>query len=256
MEEKKTAKISVSTFFLIFAIIIIIIMGFFTFKFYNDKKLADEEIEKLNNQINTMESSITNLQTTIDNVSNALNNNSSNSNSKYSEITEELKGIDVLYVTDAIKNGNNYTLKGVIYTQYTLTDEECSSIVNKGSMVIDNETYTVKNSDSSNEYDLFRPNNQYPLYKIKESTSSGYYLECQAQIYNVWKLTDQYKQITVSGNTKVLDEYNENLTVEDLFSNYASSNPLDTTSPDASKTFKFKFENGKCTEVINAMTAV
>ena len=37
MEEKKSNGISVSAFFLIIAIIVIVAMGYFIYKFYNDK---------------------------------------------------------------------------------------------------------------------------------------------------------------------------------------------------------------------------
>lgn len=43
MEEKKALKISLSTFFLILSIIVIIIMSFFLFKFYNNKPIEVEQ---------------------------------------------------------------------------------------------------------------------------------------------------------------------------------------------------------------------
>lgn len=263
MEEKNVAKISLSTLFLIIAIIVIIIMGVFIYKLNNDKVSANKEIANLNNQIKSLESTVSNLQGTIDNISNTINTSKNNadttSSNKYDTITEELKGIDVLYITDATKVGSSYTLKGVIYTQYTLTDSELQKILNDGSFSINNETYTIKKSNSANEYDLFRKNDDYPLYKLKKSNSTDYYLEAQAQISNVWKMTNEYKEITVPSNTKCsvnFDYEEEYKTVEDVFKNFKSSNPIDTTNPDDSKTFTFKFENGKCIEVISTLTSV
>ena len=49
------------------------------------------------------------------------------------------------------------------------------------------------------------------------------------------------------------EKYN---TVEDVFKNFEETKPIETTNPSAEKTFTFKFENGKCVEVMNAFTAV
>lgn len=55
MEEKKVAKISLSTFFLILAIIAIIVMGIFMYKFYNEKVEATKELEEQQMQLFTDE---------------------------------------------------------------------------------------------------------------------------------------------------------------------------------------------------------
>lgn len=78
MEEKKTIKISLSTFFLILAIIVIVIMGVFIFKFYNDKKVADSEVKDLNNQVIGLESTINNLEGKINSLEGTVNSNTNN----------------------------------------------------------------------------------------------------------------------------------------------------------------------------------
>ena len=85
MNEKKPIKVSLSTFFLLIAIIIITVMGYFMYKLYNDKVKATDKIEQLNNQINTLQNSANQLQTNINKISkeNNLENNtvvSNNSN--------------------------------------------------------------------------------------------------------------------------------------------------------------------------------
>ena len=60
-------------------------------------------------------------------------NTTNKTENKYSEITKELDGIDVLFVTDAIENPDNtYTLKGVLYTKFTLTKSELEDAVKNG----------------------------------------------------------------------------------------------------------------------------
>ena len=51
MEEKKVTKISLSTFFLILAIIAICVMGYFIYKLNDDKTKATEKVSELNNQV-------------------------------------------------------------------------------------------------------------------------------------------------------------------------------------------------------------
>ena len=59
MEEKKTTTISLSTFFLILAIIAIVVMGFFIYKMYNDNQASQKHINELNSKINNLERSST-----------------------------------------------------------------------------------------------------------------------------------------------------------------------------------------------------
>lgn len=62
MEEKQVTKISLSTFIIIIAIIIIAVMGYFIYKLYNDKEMANNQIASLNNQINKLENINNDLQ--------------------------------------------------------------------------------------------------------------------------------------------------------------------------------------------------
>lgn len=82
MAEKKSIKISLSTLFLIFAIIAIVIMGYFLYRVYSEKTTATEEVTNLNNQVNSLESEVNSLQGTIDNISNTINSGTNNTTSK------------------------------------------------------------------------------------------------------------------------------------------------------------------------------
>ena len=65
MGEKKTNQIGISTIFLIFAIIVIVIMGYFVYKFYTEKTFSNKEIERLNNQLNQLEGQINTIKENI-----------------------------------------------------------------------------------------------------------------------------------------------------------------------------------------------
>ena len=79
MDEKKPIKVSLSTFFLILAIVVIIVMGFFMYKLYNEKVAATQKVDNLNNEIDTLENTVNNFQEKIDSISNTINSNTSNS---------------------------------------------------------------------------------------------------------------------------------------------------------------------------------
>ena len=73
MNEKKPIKISLSTFFLIIAIIVIIVMGIFIYKISVDKIKAEEKAEVLNSEVTELEGAVDNLQGKIDSISNTIN---------------------------------------------------------------------------------------------------------------------------------------------------------------------------------------
>lgn len=73
MEEKKATKISLSTFFLILAIIAIIVMGIFIYKLNNDKTIEIQKSTELQAQVNSLNGTVSDLQGKIDNISKTIN---------------------------------------------------------------------------------------------------------------------------------------------------------------------------------------
>ena len=243
MENKKSSIFNLFSFFLI---IIIAIMGCVIYKFYVDKKEIEEDLTSLNSQINKLQEN-ENAFTEVP-----------NTDIMYKEITEPLDDIDVLYVTKMIDNNDEtYTLRGVLYTQYTVSNEELNKLVKRGAMDIEGIVYDIK-EESNNEYGLYSKDVDYPVYKFKQKDSNNYYLEAQAQIMDVWKLTEDYREITISKDTKCEMVFDEELyqTIEDVYQVFEESEPIDTTNPRTSNSFTFEFEDGKCVTVINVCTAV
>ena len=185
--------------------------------------------------------------------------------SKYEKITEELNGIDVLYVTDVIDNKDSYTLRGVIYTQYLLSNSEFEQIIENGSMTLEGSKYIIEKVTSSDDYYenyqfyLFPEGENYPVFKVNRASGKGYYIETILyEVPDVWKLTDRYKEITITKDLKCKMESERDegyKLVTDVFKNYKSSTPENTIRPDKDKTFTFKFENGKCVELISEFTS-
>lgn len=252
-QPKKNFSIGLTTVLLFIAIIAICVMAYFLFKISNEKQESTENVEKLNSEILELKDTIYDLELKLK--ENEANSSSSVSSNEYTQITKELDGIDALYVTKVLENNNTYTLQGVIYSRYALDKNKLDAIVKNGELKLNNSTYIVKPSDKANEYELIDPNSNVAIYQIKQNNSNLYYLEAQVQINDVWKLTDSKMQITVDKDTPITVDYtDEKSTVEDTFKNYKETNADDTTNP--SPIYNFKFENGKCVELIRVTSAI
>ena len=291
MEEKETIKVKLSTVLLIIASLVIIVMGVIIGIMYKqsitkennvtntENVILGENVNAINNNSNKeksfSESEIeendedelddknenvteTTTTTTTSNTITDSNNNKTNNTIKYAEITNELEGKDVLYVTEVEKINGEYTLKGVIYTEYTLSKSELDNIVSKGKIKLNGKEYTLKKVENKEELianSIYELSDGY-TYIAKKENSNLYYLYSVTQISNVWKLTNNYRQIKVSGDLIVVDEYtDEKTTVKKEFNNLKNSQKAKyETNP--SPAYKFEFKNGKCTEIIRATTII
>ncbi len=72
MEEKNITKISLSTFFLILAIIAIIVMGIFIYKLNNDKTAETQKSAELQAQVNSLNGTVGELQGKINTISDTV----------------------------------------------------------------------------------------------------------------------------------------------------------------------------------------
>lgn len=72
MEEKNVTKISLSTFFLILAIIAIIVMGVFIYKLNNDKTAEIQKSTELQAQVNSLNGTVSDLQGKINTISDTV----------------------------------------------------------------------------------------------------------------------------------------------------------------------------------------
>lgn len=116
MEEKKVTKISLSTFFLILAIITIIVIGIFIYKLNNDKTIEIQKSTELQAKVNSLNGTVSELQAKINKVSETFNagtpvqanssNVSTTNNSNKDDVTYTVSVRDEAYATiKATKNG-------------------------------------------------------------------------------------------------------------------------------------------------------
>lgn len=110
MAEKKYIKMSLSNFFLVIAIIIIAILGYFTYKLYNEKNNATIEASTSKSEVNKSENVITTPinETTSSNLTNDSKETDSK-NTYYenlsSSISKELKGDTCIEIALSAYNG-------------------------------------------------------------------------------------------------------------------------------------------------------
>lgn len=129
MDEKKVTKISLSTIFLILAILVIVGMGIFIYKINNDKLNEIQKSEELQKQVTSLNSTVSDLQGKIDSISNTINSgNEKTNNVENNENTENTvvnnnnvqKNNDNEKITEYDKN----YIKNVIETYYKLLSKK------------------------------------------------------------------------------------------------------------------------------------
>ena len=265
MKEKKQVKVSMSGFFLAIAIIIIAVMGYFIYKISTEKEDKENQIASLNNEISSLQSSSRELQGKIDSIANTINTTKINETSinngntkKYKEITNNLGEDNAFYVTEVIDNGNTYTLRGTIYTKYTLTNNEVEELFKKGTMEINHgngvEKYNVKKIEDV--YYLYSQKDNIQSYLLDKKDSNTYYILRLAQMSDVWKLTNEQREITVDANIMIENGYSDMSisTVKEYFKDFKKREAIENDYPITS--YNFEFKDGKCVKIIESVVGV
>lgn len=130
MEENKK-KVSVSTVLLIIAIIIIVIQAIFNYQFCSEKKIAEEKVESLNNQIANLEGNVGSYRDTLDEIANLVNSALNSSVDENVEVqsgeTEGVSGEEVTESgeenTDITENTENTEIENTESEEETETNE-------------------------------------------------------------------------------------------------------------------------------------
>lgn len=286
MEENK--KISISTILLFVSIIVIIALVSYicieklnSTNKINNSKVGISNFE--NSDLTSNEVNSDNMSSVISKENNINNDGILKSTSetntvmsnleqdKYSEIMNELSEDEIFFVTDADKNNDGtYTLKGVLYRVFTLTKSELENAVNNGGYKYYNPygtepsyvNYTVKKnyqedmSDTIYEYAFigkFKNEDRLEYCAVKKDNDT-YYIENLTENNTEWKLTNDYRKITVSGDVEVLSGYDweETSKVKNYFDNYKDKTVIDTGHP--SGCFVLEFTNGKCSKIMERAT--
>lgn len=123
---------------------------------------------------------------------------------EYTELkSTTMKSGEKLFITniDSEEGTENYTIKGIIYEEYSITKEEYNNLKSgKSSIEIFGNEYK-KDKIESNNLKLKSTNEDADIFYIKyDSTSKKYILKDSKTDYTVYKPTENYVSLSVSGD--------------------------------------------------------
>ena len=235
MEEKNVTKISLSTFFLILAIIAIIVMGIFIYKLNNDKTAEIQKSTELQSQVNSLNGTVSDLQGKINNISetinsnnssessNTINNNNSTENTTVKFSEKEIKDVlqMCLNLESAKTNGPGTILETLgLYKDYSNSNSEKSA----------KKTGFMKTSIKFSDF--------------KEAMLKYMTEECyQKQWSDLYENEDGYLCYANVGATGVAYKVNSIKKVEN---GYTANVTASSEGPDSELTVKFNIDSNKC----------
>ena len=235
MEEKNATKISLSTFFLILAIIAIIVMGIFIYKLNNDKTAEIQKSTELQSQVNSLNGTVSDLQGKINNISetinsnnssessNTINNNNSTENTTVKFSEKEIKDVlqMCLNLESAKTNGPGTILETLgLYKDYSNSNSEKSA----------KKTGFMKTSIKFSDF--------------KEAMLKYMTEECyQKQWSDLYENEDGYLCYANVGATGVAYKVNSIKKVEN---GYTANVTASSEGPDSELTVKFNIDSNKC----------
>ena len=189
MEEKKPTKVSLSTVLLIIAFVVICVMGFAVYKFYDDKTKANNEVSDLKNQVSNLQNNINSInaknnaavdKTSVDNKSTENNTASNTANSSitdydtfknivknYQNEIEEIKKcgfVGDFTVQDIKKENNRYLLSIDFNKPIIITEAQHDEMLRTNKFVFKGNEYQYSAEDDLLALDGRK---NYQLMKVK-----------------------------------------------------------------------------------------
>lgn len=265
MDEKKyRVKYSLSIIIFDISLIVFVALGCWGTLIYKQKENHNAKNTALIDTINTLN---TTNNSTQNKENDLLDKKIISTDNSYMEITENITGLEGMYVTYIEKTENSYTLKGIMYSEYTFDEDKYDDFVAAGEITLDGKKYTLRKGGEMQGvlYELYQDTADYPLYGITNVEPNMYKLTRYAQISEVLKLTDTFGQVTIDPSTEVINDYtNESLgTATEYFKDFKTENIslsknelFETTNLNTLRTYTFEFENGKVTKIYNHITSI
>lgn len=163
MDEKTVIKISLSTFLMIIAIIIIAIMGFFIYKLNNEKTIEVKKSADIQAQVSNLNSTVSSLQSKMNTILEKVNSSSapiqsSNSNSSTTATTPDISKSDDIKYKVSIKK-NQYGEEVIAVIKATKDGKTTTKEIEMGALIADTGTMVLPTigsvalvADSGGEY--------------------------------------------------------------------------------------------------------
>ena len=235
MEEKNVTKISLSTFFLILAIIAIIVMGIFIYKLNNDKTAEIQKSTELQSQVNNLNGTVSDLQGKINSISQTISSNTSNESNNATNNSNSTE--------NAAANFSEKEIKDVL--QMCLNLE--SAKTNGPGTILDtlglSKDSSYQNSErSAKKTGFMRTSIKFTDFKeamLKYMTEECY----QKQWSDLFENEDGYLCYANVGATGVAYKVNSIKKVEN---GYTANVTASSEGPDSELTVSFKIDDNKC----------
>ena len=255
MGEKKTIKASLLTFFLILAIIAIVVMAYFLYKLNNEKIAETEKVADLQNEISNLETTDNNLN---DKINNSDNSNVKEDNINYIEMTEtnykkyNSNGYQ-FEIADMISNANNtVTIKGRVYKLKelpTLSKKQYQDLIDGKTITLMGYEMKINGSEDNVGHDFVieSTGDWMKFYVDQDSDGTGKLFDyTEAALYEG---TDTYMQITVDKDIST-ESGSGNIPLKQYLNNWSGMAELKDTEMLPSYNTEFIFENGKCSSIV------
>lgn len=185
---------------------------------------------------------------------------SNNFDQTFSTVEENIeetstKDDEIVFVTSVLDNGDDtYTLSGIKYKKYVLSQSELQYAIDDGELFLNEEPYTLLEVEE-NVFELYPENSDICVYNIRLDEENNYILEANTELSNCWRLSEEVCKVKVEKDIKVEDYNGDKKTAEEVFDNMENKIPEETTHPLSSRTFRFTIKNGKCTKVEDVLTS-
>lgn len=186
---------------------------------------------------------------------------SNNFDQTFSTVEENLESTstkedEIVFVTSVLDNGDDtYTLSGIKYKKYVLSQSELQYAIDDGELFLNEEPYTLFEVEED-VFELYPENSEICVYNIRLDEDNNYILEANTELSDCWRLSEEVCKVKVGKDIKVVDFNGDKKTVEEVFDNMENKIPEETTHPVSSRTFRFTIKNGKCTKVENVLTSI
>lgn len=201
MSEKAPIKISLSTFFLVIAILVIVVMGVFL---YIEKTNSDKTIAELENSNADMEATIDNLQNKIDTIANTIGSDNKtttvdNTSKIYAECEKQCNG--VRYRRETGGSSGFFIKNGVLYSG----EEKMVETQSKTTGITEKVKYVVP-LDKQHDTALALTEDG-KLYTNKESHNSFESLLSNFKVLEILELPneEEFKFLTADGKIVNMD---------------------------------------------------
>lgn len=172
---------------------------------------------------------------------------------EYADLTSsDFKNSEKLFITDIESNEiGQYTIKGIIFEEYTVTKEEYNKIKNGTSVKILNKEYKKDTIKSNNLNLKSTEEDAYDLYITYDNKNKKYVIKDKTTDYSVYKPTEKYVKLVVNENLTFIEEKNGR-SVENTVKDIAESHKNLLIPENALKinicTLTFD-KNGKCKKI-------